>query len=146
MGDSQQVSRTEGDDDEDTDLELPAPEETNLTDTVIEIITPKEEEEEDIDDEEGAVSRGPKQAPKLFPIGKRRRSSSSSSSRRRRRRKRRKRRKHSTLITRPKTVQVRNFSTTMTSPMAGQNGTPICASRVPNARATAALGLIPLCA
>ena len=56
MGDSQQVSRTEGDDDEDTDLELPAPEETNLTDTVIEIITPKEEEEEDIDDEEGAVT------------------------------------------------------------------------------------------
>ena len=60
MGDSQQVSRTEGDDDEDTDLELPAPEETNLTETVIEIITPKEEEEEeakeDIDDEEGAVT------------------------------------------------------------------------------------------
>jgi len=62
MGDSQQVSRTEGDDDEDTNLELPAPEETNLTETVIEIITPKEEEEEeveakeDIDDEEGAVT------------------------------------------------------------------------------------------
>ena len=59
MGDSQQVSRTESGD----DLELPAPEETNSTETVIEIITPEEEEEEEeveakegLDDEEGAAT------------------------------------------------------------------------------------------
>ena len=64
MGDAQQVSRTESGDGEDTDLELPAPEETNSTETVIEIITPEEEEEEEeeeeakegLDDEEGAAT------------------------------------------------------------------------------------------